>query len=110
MFDLFRSREKVVKYFLGGLLAVVALSMVTYLIPSYNTPGLATEGAILADIGGKKLSAQWMQQQFQNAVKNQNIPADLLDVYLPQFIDQMILSRTAAYQADRMGLTVNDDE
>src|SRR5437764_520901 len=109
MFDLFRSRDKLVKYFLGGLLTVVALSMITYLIPSYNSPGLA-DNSVIADIGGKKITAQWVQQQFQNAMKGQTIPPEMLDIYLPQFIEQILLTRSAAYEAERMGLTVNDNE
>ena len=54
MFDLFRSSDKVKKYILGGLLTLVALSMVTYLIPNYSTGTTTTDNPVLAEIGGKK--------------------------------------------------------
>jgi peptidyl-prolyl cis-trans isomerase D len=109
MFDLFRSRDKLIRYMLGGLLLLVALSMVTYLIPSYNTSGV-TDRSVLADIAGRKITALYAQEQFRRVTKGTDIPQDLMDVYLPQFIDNMILQRAAVYQAERMGLTVNDDE
>ena len=50
MFDLFRSRDKAVRILLGALLVVVALSMLTYLIPSYST-GASTSDVVVAEVG-----------------------------------------------------------
>ena len=57
MFNLFRSSDKLKKYLLGGLLTLVALSMITYLIPNYNTGTTDTRNPVLANIGGKKITA-----------------------------------------------------
>jgi len=65
MFNLFRSSDKVKKYLLGGLLSLVALSMITYLVPNYNTGTTSTTNAVLADIGGRKITALEAQQLFQ---------------------------------------------
>jgi peptidyl-prolyl cis-trans isomerase D len=34
----------------------------------------------------------------------------MLSAYFPQFVEQMIMQRAALYEAERMGLTVTDDE
>ena len=108
MFDLFRSPDKLKKYFLGGLLTVVALSMVTYLIPNYNY-GTTTTNPVLAKIGGTELTAVEAQQMFQKYSAGR-IPPELMEIYLPQFIDQMISQRAALYEANRLGITATDDE
>ena len=50
MFDLFRSRDKAVRLLLGALLLMVAISMLAYLVPSYNTGGVAADD-VVATIG-----------------------------------------------------------
>jgi peptidyl-prolyl cis-trans isomerase D len=110
MLNVFRSKDKAVRWLLGILLGVVALSMVTYLIPSYGDPGLAANSAVLAEVNGKPITAQFAQQTFQRIMGNTQVPREMLDVYFPQFIESMIQQRAAVYQAERMGLTVNDDE
>jgi peptidyl-prolyl cis-trans isomerase D len=108
MFDLFRSSDKIKKYILGGLLTLVALSMVTYLIPNYSS-GTTTTNPVLAEIGGSKITALDAQQQFQK-ISSGRIPPELMEIYLPQFVDQMISQRAALYEANRLGLTATDDE
>jgi peptidyl-prolyl cis-trans isomerase D len=109
MFNLFRSSDKLKKYLLGGLLTLVALSMITYLIPNYNTGTTDTANPVLANIGGKKITALEAQQLFQKYSAGR-IPPDLMEVYLPQFVESMISQRAALYQAAQLGLTASDDE
>ena len=109
MFDLFRSSDKVKKYILGGLLTLVALSMVTYLIPNYTTGATTSDNPVLAEIGGRKMTSLETQQLFQKYSQGR-IPPDLLEIYLPQFVEQMVSERAALYEANRLGMTATDDE
>ncbi len=103
MFDLFRSRAKAVRYLLGGLLGIVALSMVITLIPGYGGSGGSSTDNVVADIGKGTLTVREVQNEMQQLVKGKQIPSDLVAVYLPQRIEQMIMERAVAYQAERMG-------
>jgi peptidyl-prolyl cis-trans isomerase D len=112
MFDLFRSRQKAVRYMLIGLLSVVALSMVTYLIPGFGssqTKANVEEGT-LAEIGNTKLTAQEVVLAMQRIMQTGQLPADMIDVYTPQIVDEMVQQRAIAYEFGRQGLTVSDDE
>jgi peptidyl-prolyl cis-trans isomerase D len=109
MFDLFRSSDKIKKYILGGLLTLVALSMVTYLIPNYNLGTTNTPNAVLAEIGSEKITALQAQQMFQK-YSSGRIPPELTEIYLPQFVEQVVSTRAALYEAGRLGITATDDE
>jgi len=109
MFDLFRSRAKAVRYLLGGLLGIVALSMVITLIPGYGS-GTSSTDNVIAEIGKGALTVKEVQNEMQQLVRGKQIPSDLVAVYLPQRIEQMIMERAVAYQAERMGFQVPDAE
>jgi len=109
MFDLFRSSDKIKKYILGGLLTLVALSMVTYLIPNYSLGNTNTNNPVLAEIGGQKITTLDAQSLFQKTTAGR-VPPELLEIYLPQFVEQMISQRAALYEANRLGITATDDE
>ena len=111
MFDLFRSRETAVRYLLGGLLMVVAVSMVVTLIPGFGTNSVTTgDNPTLANIAGDKLTAQEALGLFQRAIQGQNLPQELESSYFNQFVGNLIQQRAAAYQAEKMGITASDDE
>jgi len=107
MFDLFRSRDKAVRILLGGLLVVVAFSMLTYLVPSYNT-GNSTSDVVVAEIGGDTLTLPEVQRQIQNTIKGRQLPPEILPNFIPQIVNSMVTERALAYEAERQGFQVTN--
>jgi peptidyl-prolyl cis-trans isomerase D len=110
MFDLFRSRDKAVRILLGGLLLVVALSMVTYLIPNYGSTEGTAQDPIVAEVGGEKITTRNAQIVIQQALRSKSVSSAMLPILIPQMVDQMITERALAYQAERMGFHVSEDQ
>jgi peptidyl-prolyl cis-trans isomerase D len=111
MFDLFRSRDKAVRIILTALLGLVALSMVTYLIPSSGTDtGNTADRTVVASIGKDELTSQQVSRIIQNMTRNRQLPSELLAIYVPQIVQQMISDRALAYEANRLGIRVTADE
>jgi peptidyl-prolyl cis-trans isomerase D len=106
MFNLFRSRDKAVRFFLGALLVLVSLSMLTYLIPSYGS-GNASD-IVIARIGKEDLTMPEVQQVIQANLKGRNLPAEMVPHYIPQMVDNMITQRVMEYEAKRLGFQVTD--
>ncbi len=69
MFNLFRSSAKFTKYLLGGLLLIVAASMVTYLIPNTGLTASSDSGVdnVLAEVGGTTVNRGSGQSRHQPA-------------------------------------------
>jgi peptidyl-prolyl cis-trans isomerase D len=109
MFDLFRSRDKAVRILLGAMLLLVALSMLTYLVPSYNTGGGSTD-MVIAEIGKDAITVPEVQRFVQNTVRSRQLPAEILPTYVPSMIDSMITDRAMVLEAQRLGFEVTDAE
>ncbi len=112
MFDLFRSRDKAVRITLSVLLGLVALSMVTYLIPTSgtDTSGNPTDTTVVASIGKDQITSQQVSKVIQNMTRSRQLPPELLAIYVPQIIQQMINDRAMAYEANRLGIKASSDE
>lgn len=107
MFDLFRSRAKLVRYMLGALLIIVSLSMVVTLIPGFMGMGGPPED-LVAKIGGDVLTARDVQLNIQQQLRNKTFPREMVSVYVPIIVNQMISERAVAYEAERLGFQVTD--
>lgn len=111
MFDLFRSREKTVRYLLGAVLGIVALSLVITLIPGYGGGGMGGgDQQLLAEIGDDKLGIAEARQLISREIQGNRIPRGTEAIYIPLIIQQMIADRAVAYQARKMGFTLTEAE
>ena len=76
MFDLFRSRAKAVRYVLGGMLMLVALSMVITLIPGWGTQSRADDN-VVAEVGKTAITVRDVQNELQGLVRNRQLPSEM---------------------------------
>jgi len=111
MFDLFRSRDKAVRLLLGALLVMVGISMLTYLVPSYNTgAGGGPSDTVVAQVAGEAITQLDVQRAVQIAMRGRQIPSEILPNYIPQMIQDLINERALAYEAQRLGFQVTDKD
>jgi peptidyl-prolyl cis-trans isomerase D len=110
MFDLFRSRDKAVRILLGGILVLVSLSMLTYLIPSYNSGGDDASAMEVARVGKDVITVPDVNKVIQVTMRGKQIPPSVLPTYIPQLVDNMVMDRALAYEAERLGFQVSDAE
>jgi peptidyl-prolyl cis-trans isomerase D len=109
MFNLFRSRDRLIRIMLTAILLVVAASMVTYLIPSYGNTDRGPD-SVLAEVGKDTITMHEVQLKIQDAIRAQRMPTDMVSLYLPQLIEDLVTYHALIYEAHRLGLQVTDAE
>ena len=112
MFNLFRSREKSVRYLLGAMLFVISLSMLLYLIPGGGPGGSSIANQnVVASVGDQKITVGEVQNALERMMGSQpNFPRALLAAYVPMVVNQYVDMYAKAYEAKRLGLSITDEE
>lgn len=112
MFDLFRSREKSVRYILGFVLGLVALSMVITLVPGYSglVGGGASNPQIVAEIGDEALTVMDVRRIVDREMRGGSIQRGMESIYIPMFVKQIVADRALAFQAKQMGFKLSEEE
>jgi peptidyl-prolyl cis-trans isomerase D len=113
MFDLFRRNDKLKQYIMGGLLGIVALSMLLYLIPGAGTSlggGANGNEDVVADVGDQHITVAEVLRDIDGKLRGQQIAPAYVSVLIPQEIDQMIKDQAVAYEAKRLGLQISDTQ
>src|SRR5579872_5398938 len=99
MFDLFRSQDKMKRIMLGGILGIVSIGMLLYLIPGAGVPSMGGDDQVVAEVGGEKITTREINRRIQGTFRNNPLPPDVLEVYVPQLIEAMLADRAVAYEA-----------
>ncbi|HUI79878.1 MAG TPA: peptidyl-prolyl cis-trans isomerase [Bryobacteraceae bacterium] len=110
MFDLFRRRDRAVRILLGAILVMVAASMLLYLIPNYDTGSGNNPDQVVATVGKETITVSDVQKVVQSTMRNQRLPAEIIPNYIPQMVEQMVTDKALAYEADRLGFQVTDQD
>ncbi|HYM13102.1 MAG TPA: peptidyl-prolyl cis-trans isomerase [Bryobacterales bacterium] len=112
MFHLFRSRRQAYRIMLGVILTPIIITMVITLIPGiFGTGGTTTrDDTVLAQVGGEDITAQEAQFQLQDYVRTQRLPQGAYSFLAPRIVQDLVTDRVVQMEADRLGLTVTEDE
>ena len=108
MFNLFLRREKATRYLLGGVMVILAASMLTYLTQTGLTS--ADTSTTLAQVGPTQVTMQEVQTMVDRGIRTGQISPNTLDLMLPTFVEQILQQRAAIYAFGEQGLKVSDEE
>ena len=100
------------KIVLGGLLTVICVMMVVTLIPGGSIFGdsAVTNDTDVARVDGETVTVTEVSRTAQNMAQQQHYPAQLVPYLMPQAAEMLIKQKAVLAEANRMGLTVSDEE
>jgi peptidyl-prolyl cis-trans isomerase D len=108
VWDALREKKIGVRIMLGVVVGILGIGMLLYLVPqgTDNLNGADT----VAQVGNQTISVVDVQNQLSKSTHGTQIPPALLPIYTQQALDQLIEEKMLAFEADRMGLRVSDEE
>jgi len=110
MFSLFRSQKNVVRWVLGGLLTLVAFSMVITLIPGLLSNPTQPTDLVLGEVDGTTITAR----EVATRMVTQGVPADLplnaIVLSSASAVNALVERKVQLREADKFGLYPNEQE
>lgn len=108
MLDALREKKLGVRIMIGIVLGFLCIGMLLYLVPQGTTDLNGAEN--VADVGGQPISVVDVQTQLNKNTRGTQIPPALVPIYTQQALDQLIDEKMLTFEANRMGLSVSDQE
>ena len=111
MIRFLQSGNKAAKYILGGFLVILAVSMVTYLIPGFMTSAnTAGRTGVLATVAGEDIRTDEVTKLVQAQMRSQRVPDFYVPMLMQQAVQRLVQTQEIRYEAGRLGLKVYDQE
>ncbi|HLW55336.1 MAG TPA: peptidylprolyl isomerase [Candidatus Angelobacter sp.] len=110
MIRFLQSGNKAAKYILGGFLLILAVSMVTYLIPGFMSGSDISRSNVVAKVAGEEISTEQVQKAVAAQMQRQRYPDAFAAFIRQQVVQQLIQQAELRYEAHRLGFTVSDEE
>jgi peptidyl-prolyl cis-trans isomerase D len=93
---------------LGIVVGFLGIGMLLYLVPQ-GTDALSGTEAV-ATVGDQTISVSDVQDQLSRIQRNGQIPPALVSLYTQQVLDQLVYQKSLVLEAQRLGLSVSDEE
>ena len=109
MAGVFDNQKTGVRVLFGVFIAIIALSMLLYLVPQGTN---TTEGAtdVLAKVGDQTVTMAEVRQQLDEIRRRNPIPKPLEGLYARNILNQLVFQKEVAFEAMRLGIAVSDQE
>jgi peptidyl-prolyl cis-trans isomerase D len=108
VWDALREKKLGVRIMLGVVVGLLGIGMLLYLVPQGTNDISAAD--TVATVGDQSISVIDVQNQLAKSTRGTQIPPALVGIYSQQALDQLVDEKMLELQAQRMGLTVSDEE
>ncbi|HWO36245.1 MAG TPA: peptidyl-prolyl cis-trans isomerase [Candidatus Acidoferrum sp.] len=105
----FDNQKTGVRILFGVFIAIIALSMLLYLVPQGTN---TTEGStdVLAKVGDQNVTMGDVRQQLDEIRRRNPIPQPLEGLYARNILNQLVFQKEVEFEAKRLGISVSDQE
>ena len=112
MLNFFRRKDATARWLLGGILVIICFAMVLFLIPGLSGGNTGEPGSdtFLATVGPRSVSVTDFDNQMSRMQQTGPLPAQLLPLYGQRILQNMIMEKALAFEAQRMGFTATTSE
>ena len=109
MLELFRSKSNATRYVLTAFLILIALSMMTYLIPGTGDNSVTAQ-SIIATVGDQQITQQEVANMVNRQMQQGQLSKETIQFYVPQMMNRLLGEYAAVYEAKKLGMTATDQE